>query len=934
MIRPMRFLGILLLSGVALAQNLSSAPLTATLPSDPKLVTGKLPNGLTYYIYPNEEPQNRAELRLVVNVGSLMEEDDQKGLAHFLEHMLFNGTKRFPKQEIENFLEKVGMQFGADLNAYTSFDETVYQLRVPTGDPATFDTALNILEDWASSATLDPDQVKREAPVIVEEERARYKTASGRASIQSLGLYLANSRYGVRLPIGDMKIVSSAPTEALRRFYQTWYRPDLMAVVVVGDVDAKKLEATLKEKFGALKNPTPAKPRPSYNIPSVNTDRYLVFQDPEYPQTQIRINALRQARVVNTVGTFRDLIINQLYASMLNSRLSDLSKSANPPFLSASVGSGNFVRPHDVDQIAVTVKENGEAAGLDAALTELKRARLGFTEGELARAKSQLQSTFEKAYNERDKQDSRDIADTLADIFLTGAAPTSAETDLELAKRFLGELTDDDVNTYAKGFLSGPRNIITLRPQKTGVNPLTVADLQKVVAAADAKTVEAYKEAALASGLFDKIPAPAAIAKENQQKEFTDLTLANGARVLYKKTNFKNDEILFRAYSSGGASLVSDADYPAAMVIGAVVAGSGLGPFNSNELPRFLAGKQVSVAPSIGEREEGLRGQSSAKDLETLFQMTNLFFTAPKADPDIFAKEIATRLEAVNNRNLNPVTPVQDALNDYIGPGSIRGKPFTAAQLQGIDREKALGLYKSRFANAANFTFVFVGSFDEAKLRDLAQRYLGTLPAAPNKDAWKNIFPKPRYGAKVEQDFYKGQDERGIVAFYFTQPYEYSVKNVVVASALNNLLDIRLTEDIREKLGGAYSPGVNGGLSREPYTEVSYLISFPCDPKRAPDLVKATLDTLESVKTNISGDDMTKVREQLKRSREEALRTNSFWLSRLVSYVQYGDIDPNDTTTFSATVDSLKASDLQDLAKKVLGPNYLRAVLYPESMKK
>lgn len=934
MMRPVRFLGLLLLSSLALAQNLSSAPLTQTLPSDPKLVTGRLANGLTYYIYPNAEPQNRAEMRLVVNAGSLMEEDDQKGLAHFLEHMLFNGTRRFPKQEIENFLEKVGMQFGADLNAYTSFDETVYQLRVPTNDPATLDTGLNILEDWAGAATLDPEQVGREAPVIVEEERARYKTASGRASIQSLGLYLANSRYGVRLPIGDMKIVSSAPTEALRRFYQTWYRPDLMAVVVVGDVDAKKLEAAIKEKFSLLKNPTTEKPRPSYTIPSVSADRYLVFQDPEYPQTQIRINALRPARVTSTVGTFRDFTLNQLYGSMLNSRLSDLAKSANPPFLSASVGSGNYVRPHDVDQISVTVKENGEAAGLDAALTELKRARLGFTDGELARAKSQLQSTFEKAYNERDKQNSRDIADTLADIFLTGAAPTSAETDLELAKRFLGEITAADVNAYAKGFLSGPRNFVTLRPQKTGVNPLTQGDLQKVVAAADAKTVEAYQEAALPQSLFGTVPAPAGVVQDSKQKEFTDLRLANGARVLYKQTNFKNDEILFRAYSPGGASLVSDTDYPAAMVIGSVVAGSGLGPFNSNELPRFLAGKQVSVTPSIGERQEGMSGQSSAKDLETLFQMTSLYFTAPKADPEIFSREIATRLEAINNRNLNPVTPVQDALNDYIAPGSIRGKPFTAAQLQGISREKALALYQSRFANAADFTFVYVGSFDEAKLRDLAQRYLGTLPAAPNKDAWKNIFPKPRYDAKVEQDFYKGQDERSIVAFYFTQPYEYSVKNAVVASALSNLLDIRLTQDIREKLGGAYSPGVNGGLDREPRSEVSYLISFPSDPKRAADLVKATMQTLESVKTDIPPDDMTKVREQLKRSREEALRTNSFWLSRLVSYAQYGDIDPNDTTTFSSTVDSLKAGDLQDLAKKVLGPNYLRAVLYPESMKK
>lgn len=930
MIRALQVFG-LLLWGVGLAQSLGSPPLQS-LPPDPKLVSGKLANGLTYYIYPNAEPRNRAEMRLVVNAGSLMEDEDQKGLAHFLEHMLFNGTRRFPKQSIENFLEKVGMQFGADLNAYTSFDETVYQLRVPTQDPAVLDTALNILEDWAGSATLDPEEVKREAPVIVEEERARYKTASGRAQIQTLGLYLAGSRYAARLPIGDMKIVTGQPVEALRRFYQTWYRPDLMAVVVVGDIDPAQMESAIREKFSALQNPTPETPRPSYTIPSANTDRYLVFQDPEYPQTQLRINTLRGARVVNTPGAFRQLVLEQLYTTLLNQRLAERAKSADPPFLSASVASGNYVRPHDVDQLSASVKENGEALGLEALLTEVKRARLGFTAGELERAKSQLQRSFETTYNERDKQDSRTLADALADSFLSGAVPTSAETDLTLAQRFLPEITLEELRDYAQGFLGGPRNLVVLRPQKPGQTPLTPADLQKVVAAADARPVEAYQETALASSLFDQPPAPAMVLRENPQKEFTELVLANGVRVLYKPTEFKSDEVLFRVYSPGGASLVSDADYPAAMVIASVVAGSGLGPFDANGLARFLAGKQVSVSPLIGEREEGLRGQSSTRDLETLFQLTHLYFTAPRADPEIFNQEITARLEAAQNRTLNPVTPLQDALNQYIGPGSLRGKPLSLEALRTVEREKALALYQSRFANAADFTFIFVGSFDEAKLREFAQRYLGTLPAKPEREAWKEVFPKPRYNAQVESTFYKGQDERGVVALYFTQPYPYSLKNTVLAAALNNLLDLRLTEDIREKLGGAYSPGVSGGLSREPYTEVSYLISFPCDPKRAADLVKATLQTLESIQNEVSADDLTKVREQLKRSREEALRTNTFWLSRLVSYAQYGDLDPNDTTTFTQIVDGLQAADLQGLARQVLG-NHLQMVLYPESMK-
>lgn len=925
---------VLVLLGLAQAQNLGAAPLTQVLPADPKLVTGHLANGLTYYIYPNAEPRNRVEMRLVVNAGSLMEDQDQRGLAHFLEHMLFDGTKRFPKQEIQNFLEQVGMQFGADLNAYTSFSETVYQLRVPTDNANTVDTALNILEDWAGSATLDPEQVKRESAVIVEEDRARYKTATGRALIQSLGLYLAGSRYGERLPIGDMNIVKSLPTEALRRFYQTWYRPDLMAVVVVGDINATQIEAAIKLKFSTLSNPSPERPRPSYSLPAASADRYLVFQDPEYPQTQLRVNAFRPALLVQNVGNFRDSLVNRLYVSMFNARLSELSKSANPPFLSASVVSGNYVRPQDIEQLSASVKDGGEAVGLEALLSELRRTRLGFTAGELERAKRQVLSEFEKAYAERNQQNSGDIADALADVYLTNQAPTSAATDLELARRFLGEIALPDVDTYAKSFLSGPRNMVALRPQKSGQSPLTVADLQAVVAAADSKPIAPYTEAPLASSLFSQVPAATPILKEDQQKTFTELILANGARVLYKQTNFKNDEILFRAYAPGGASLVSDANYPAAMVIGSVVAGSGLGPFDSTGLPRFLAGKQVGVAPYIGEREEGLRGQSNTQNLETLLQMTNLYFTAPQADPDIFKRELATRLEAVKNRSLNPVSVLQDAYDEYRAPGSLRGKPLSAAALQGIDLNQALALYKERFANAADFTFVLVGNFDPAKLRDLVSRYLGSLPSTKTKTTWKNIFPKPRYDAKVVQDFYKGQDQRGIVVLYFSQPYDYSIKNAIVASALSNLLDIRLTQDIREKLGGAYSPGVSGGLSREPYSEANYLIQFPCDPTRAADLVKATFETLQSVKEGISQENLNKVREQLKRSREEALGTNSFWLSRLTAYAQYGDFDPNDTASFNTIVDGLTAADLQGLANQVLGPNYLQAVLYPESMKK
>lgn len=912
--------------GLSLAQGLSQA-----LPPASDLIIGRLPNGLSYYIRQNSEPRNRAELRLVVNAGSLLEDDDQKGLAHFLEHMLFNGTKRFPGLEIDNFLEKNGMRNGADLNAYTSFNETVYLLRVPTEDRAVLQKALDVLEDWAGSATLDPRDIQEEVGVVVEEERSRYKTGSGRVSVARFAQLYRDSRYGLRLPIGDMNIIRKANTAAVRRFYQTWYRPDLMAVVAVGDFDPKQVEAIIQKNFASLANPANPLPRPDYTIPQRAADSFLVIEDPEFQASQVWLYSLRGSSPERTLGDVRARYLRELFETLFNHRLDEAASRANAPFVQAGAGSQDFTRSQNLDIMLANVREGKEREGLEALITELRQARLGFSASELQRAKQEVLANAEKTYNERDKRTSESLASYLVDAHLSGAVPISAQTDYDLARRFVGEISLDDVNAYAKLFMSGARDIIAQRPKKEGLAALSEADLKTVLAGAEAKPVQAYQDSAVQTPLFEKIPAPAAIARENRQKEYTELMLANGARVLYKKTDFKADEVLFRAYSPGGASLYSDQDYPQATTIDDVVNASGLGALDRSGLQRVLAGKQANVVPYIGERDEGMTGNSTLKDLETLFQLANLYFTAPRADVEIFNKDKQTRLEAAKNRNLNPISAVQDVLDDYRGLG-VRGRAFTPALAENLNRERGLEIYKERFGDASDFTFIFVGNFDEARLREYAQAYLGSLPSKNTKESWKNVFPKPEYTQTVK-NVYKGKDERSTGLLYFAAPLEYSPKNGVVAGALKNLLDIRFNEELREKLGGVYGTGTSVSLLREPRPELTALIQFSCDPMKAEDLLKAALGVLEEVKSKgVSEENLNKVREQLRRSREEALRTNAFWISSLLAFAQFPDRDPNDTGSYFDLVSGLKPQDLQQMAQVLFTDKYLKSALYPEAM--
>ncbi|MGE5602431.1 MAG: M16 family metallopeptidase, partial [Nitrososphaerales archaeon] len=595
------------------AAVVGAVDLSERLPLDPAIRTGKLDNGLTYYIRQNAEPAKRAQVYLAVNAGSVMEDDNQKGLAHFLEHMLFKGTKRFPGLDLLNYLQSIGMKFGPDINAYTSFDETVYTLDIPTETETEVSKAFDVLQDWAGAATLSPQDFDKERGVIVEEWRLRDKTASGRMEEKIVPMLLGDSQYAKRLPIGDMDIVRNAPVDVLRSFYQKWYRPDLMAVIAVGDFDVDKVETMIKERFSQLPKPAAtAAPRPSFDVPARPGSSALVVKDPENPDTVVSVFQSRPAHTLETVGDYRNLLIDYLASGMLNQRYAEIAQQADAPFLGASAGNGNLVRPVDVYSLSAYVQEDKVLPGLDALMTEFERARRnGFTSTEFERTKQDILRFYESANKEVKTSDSSGYADEYKRLFLQKEASPGIAYEYALVQRLLPGITLDEVNQRMANLVTpNDRAVILQAPDKADLKLPSEAELTTTVDAVVAKQLDPYVDKVSQAKLLDQKPAPAAIVSEKSRPELgvTEFTLANGVRVIMRPTAFKKDEVVFSATSPGGSSLASDADYPEADLAASWINNSGVGNLTETELTKLLSGKLAGVSPYIGELDEGFGG--------------------------------------------------------------------------------------------------------------------------------------------------------------------------------------------------------------------------------------------------------------------------------------------------------------------------------------
>jgi zinc protease len=904
------------------------------MPVDPAIAMGRFTNGLRYYVRSNPKPEKRAELRLVVKAGSVLEDDDQQGLAHFVEHMAFNGTQHFPKNEIVQFIESLGMRFGADLNAYTSFNETVYMLQVPTDKPETIDRALLILEDWAHNVTFDPAEIEKERGVIMEEWRLG-RGAGARMTDKLFPVLLKGSRYADRLPIGKTEVIQNFKPAQLTRFYKDWYRPDLMAVVAVGDFDRPAVETLIKNHFSGIPAVASPRTRPVYDVPDRAGTVYATVTDKEMTGTMVEIDNLLRSREQGSVEVYRQKTVDRLFSSLLNARFSEMAQKPDAPFIMAFVGRGGFVAPtKDQASLQAMVKEDGIEKGLDAIVAESERvSKFGFTQTELDRQKAAILRSYENMATEKNNRVSSSRADEYIRNFLEGETLPTADDEYALHQRFIPIVTLDEVNRIAKEwFTDRNRMVVITAPDKPGVVVPDQAKIDAVIKAAVAKPLTPYVDAVAGVALMTSPPAPGSVVKTATREAagITEWELSNGVKVVLKPTTFKEDEILLRATSPGGTSLVVDADYIPASTATSLVSAGGVGPFNAVDLRKFMTGKVASASASIGELEEGISGLSSRKDLETMFQLVYLRFTAPRADQAAVTAQQQQTKALLANQTMSPDYAFGAALTEVLYQNHPRRQLTTPATIDKWNLEKSMAFYKDRFADASDFTFFLVGSFDPATIKPLVERYLGSLPSTHRKETWKDIGVRMP-STTVKRTVEKGIEPKSEVEIVFNGPFEYTQTQRVAIRSMTEILSNRLLTSIREELGGTYGISASQSIQKIPRSEYSIAIDFGCDPKRTDDLIKRVFEEVEKYKSaGPTEKELTDERETLLKEFESNMKQNSYLIGQLKLKYQYGD-DPVTLWSVPDYYRRLDAATVQQAAKAYLTTGaYVQVVLMPE----
>lgn len=903
------------------------------LPIDPQVKLGTLDNGLSYFVRANSRPENRAELRLVVNAGSVLEDDDQRGLAHFLEHMAFNGTANFEKQALVDYLESIGMAFGPEVNAYTSFDETVYMLQVPTDDPEILGTGLQILEDWAYRVTLDPEEVDKERGVVIEERRAG-RGAMARMMDRQFPLIFQGSRYADRLVIGDLETLETFPPETLRRFYEDWYRPDLMAVIAVGDFDPAAMEEAIQEHFSRIPQKPDPRPRITYELPPHQETLYAMASDEEATSSQVSLLYKQPLEEHGTIGGYRQLLVDNLFNGMLNARLFELTQQADPPFAAGMAGQGRFVRSAEIFQLAAVVNDGGIDRGMSTLLTEAERViRHGFTGSELERQKAEILRSLERGYAERENQPSGRFANEYVNHFLQNEPIPGIEFEFRATQALLPAISAEEVTDVGRRWLADHSRVVLVnQPEKDGLPLPTEEELATVFQAAVEGEIEPYEDSATEEPLLAETPSPSSVLGEVFFPELgvTEWRLGNGVRVVLKPTDFKDDQVLVQAFSPGGYSLSSQENHLSASSADQMVALGGVGSFDRVDLGKKLAGNSASVSPSIGENTEGFSGQASPQDLETLFQLIYLYFTAPRKD-DVAFQALTSQLEAVlANRDADPMTAFRDTLLLTMSQGHPRVRPLDLEAFKEIDLDEAFSFYQDRFADASDFTFLLVGAFDAGQVQPLVETYLGGLPNLGREESWRDLDVDPPVGV-IEKTVQKGLEPKSLTQLVFTGPFESTPDTRIGIRAMCSVLESRLLRLVREDLSGTYGVQVSPGYSLIPEPEYQIGIQFGSDPDRVEELVAAVFGEIQAlIEDGPTPEDVQAATEKERRSRETNLKENGWWVSQLRSAYFY-DWDPH-LVLDDGPLERVTAETIQRDARIWLRlDNYVRVSLFPET---
>lgn len=927
------------LAAVLLSQSFvagAALKLDAPLPVGPQVKVGKLANGLTYYIQKNTRPERKLELRLVVKAGSILEDDDQQGLAHFVEHMAFNGSTHFQKHELVDYLQSIGVKFGADLNAYTSFDETVYVLPIPLDRPENLQKAFLVLEDWAHGLSFDEATIDKERGIVLEELRLG-KGAGDRIGKQIFPKIYNGSRYAERLPIGKEDILRSFAPETLRRYYRDWYRPDLMAVVAVGDVDPKVIEKLVKAHFGKLTNPSPRRPRVYAEIPRREQTEAVVVTDKEAGANSLLIRyPVQPVREPNTVRGYREQLVEGLFGGMLGARLQELSQQAEPPFLRGGSALSHLTPFYKSFNASAVVGPGGAPRAIEALVRENERARrYGFGQAELDRVKKNMLRSYERIYNEREKTDSGAYVAEYMRNFLQQEPIPGIAAEYGYATQMLPGITLDEMNAYTRRTIpaNSGKLVIYSGIDSPGTPPPQGEALLAAVAAAEQAEVAPYAEKTLATQLMAQPPKGGSIVAESEDKRLglTYLTFSNGVKAILKPTDFRNDQVMMSAARYGGQSLYGDADIVNARYASAIVASMGVKDYAPLDLSKILAGKAAAVTMGLSGYSEVVGASSGATDIETMLQLLWLRFDTVRRDDDLFKSFIGKQVEAARNRLAQPGARFGDTVLSALYNNHPRApRPLRPEEFGQISLERSMAIYRERFSSAKDLTFVIVGSFDPAKLKPLLATYLGSLPTPDIPVAWRDVGLRPVKGV-VKRAVYSGGEPKSTVSLTFTGEAPFSEAEQMRLQALAEVLNIRIIEVLREQMSLIYGGSASASLARIPYGNYTLSVTLPTGPDNVDKVLAATFAEFERLKREgPQAADLVKVKQNWIQNHRRALRENGYWLGRIQSALMDGS-DPAALLTQEERINALGAAEVQDAAKRYLNmENYVQVVLYPE----
>ena len=915
------FSALILISCAVMASAQQQMP---PIPIDPNVRIGKLDNGLTYYIRHNELPEKRADFYIAQKVGSILEEDNQRGLAHFLEHMCFNGTTNFPGKGIINWLETIGVRFGENLNAYTSIEETVYNIdNVPVIRDGIVDSCLLILHDWANDLTLAEAEIDNERGVIHEEWRTG-QGAMMRMYEQALPKAMEGSKYGHRLPIGTIEVIDNFPYQALRDYYEAWYRPDQQGIIVVGDIDVDKVEAKIKELFSPIQMPANAPERKYEPVPDNKEPIVTIAKDKEQPSTMIYLWHKHPATPNEAKGNIGYLVQNYLFSmisSMMHARLEELRQGANPPFIYAASGDSDFLMAKTTEAYVgmAMSKDDGIPTALAALVREIERARkFGFTASEYARAKADYLRELESAYNERDKMKNDEYVEEYVRHFIDNEPIPGIETEYAIMNQLVPNIPVEAINSILPQLIKDENIVINIfGPDKEGMVYPTEAEILDVLKKTKAEEITAYEDKVSDEPLLKETPKAGKIVKtEEGPFGSTALTLSNGVRVVVKNTDFKADDIRMRAYSPGGTSIFGTNEFIQIKMLNSVASLGGLGNFSSVDLEKVLAGKKASVGAIVGSQTEILSGYCSPKDLETLMQLVYLSFTAPRMDDAAFESFKQRTKASLANQEANPMTALTDTLQKEMYGNHPMAKRFKAEMVDQIDYNRIMEMYKDRFKEAGDFTFLFVGNINLEEAKPLIETYLGGLPTINRKENYKDIKLDIQKGAHKNVFEKQMETPKATVISVISGNCEYNLKNDLLMTLLKQTMDLVYTETIREKEGATYGVSTTGMVSRYPKDEALFQIYFDTDPAKREKMEQLVMAELQKVaQEGPRPEHLAKVKEFLLKKHLENVKENGYWLNKLNEYYWYNtDMDSN----YDKLLNEISVEDVKNFTKALL----------------